>query len=169
MAQRRCKICMSESRKIIEREILGDASFVYLKKRFNIGRQTVLIHRDKHMTKELAESTKIRLKALSPQIDVNKEIPKISDLIECITYLHTQTLEIYLEAREEKNNTIALQALKQNLDCLGFAVKASEIRMSYMAQSSWEKLLPKIFKAVKPHKEARIAIAKALHENNISI
>ena len=160
-----CKVCRSLAVKKIEIELLTPGiSYSSISKKYLISYRTLKTHKEKHLVKEVAKDMEARIPELVvPKIDPEVDIPQLDNLSGCVSYVHNKILNIYKGAMEEGNKSLALQALKQDLECVSLIIKGKELRLSYQSQNSWEASLQKILKAVENNPEARIAISDALY------
>lgn len=160
----KCKICDGPNKKQIERSILLGATYTQLSKDYKISYPTLRTHKELHMPLEVAEDMKSRMVEFQPPaFEADRDIPSIDNILNCLSYLHTESLFIYGRAKEEEDFNLALKAIKQDLECVGMAIRGHELLLSYQSQGDWEKILPKILKAVEPFKHAKQAIADALY------
>ena len=162
---RNCLVCKSIKKKEIEKDMLLGKTFSYLQRTYSISYMPLRRHKEEHMPEELSEQRKRRMSEFAvPEIIVDEELPPLNNILDCLTFIHNEALGIYKEAKEEKVFNVALQALKLDMDCIGLAVKGDELRQSYQAQGSWEKIFPIILEVLKDHEEARVAVSERLLE-----
>ena len=95
---RKCKICDSTNKKKIEKEILKGTAISWIAKEYGVSFGVVKRHKEEHMSLEIAQSMITRIPELRvPKIDHVKELPQLSNLSDCISYIHTEILDIYLK------------------------------------------------------------------------
>jgi len=117
------------------------------------------------MNEEVAKQLLKRMHALrDPKLKINKIIPSVRNIRECIEFVHQETVKIFLEAKKNKQIPIQLAAIKQTKENLELAVRAQALIMEVNSQHSWETMIPHILEAVKDHPEAKIAISMAMRE-----
>jgi len=162
---RNCKVCQSIDKKKIEKDLLLGKPYSYFKKTYNMGYVTLRRHKEDHLSKEIAEERKNRMVEFQlPQILVEKEFPPLDNILDCLSFIHNESLGIYKKAKDEEQLSTALQALRLDMDCIGLAVRGDELRQSYQAQGSWEKIFPVILEVLKDYEEARVAVSDRLLE-----
>jgi hypothetical protein len=165
MRKTRCMVCSSDDRKKIERLLIKQESFASITREYNIKYWSLKNHLDYHMSKAVVKTMMSAMKELKvPVIKPEIELPKIKNLAGCLDHIHGELLWVKEKAKKERNYPVMMQALKHDLDCIGVIMKGKEIMLSYQAQGSWQKILPKILKAVEHNPEAKTAISKALQE-----
>ena len=159
-----CKICDMDNRKKIEFDLLRGVPYEELSNKYKVSKYILSKHKRYHIVKNLSDSMGAELVDLRvPDSLINTtDIPQITNVKDCLEYLHKEFIRIKAKAEGEENLPLSLQALKCDMDCIGLVIKSQELILSYQSQSSWEKILPKILEAVKPYPEVKIAIANAL-------
>jgi hypothetical protein len=161
-----CKICKSIDKKKIETDILLGKSGSYFKKTYEIGYSTLRRHKEDHLSKEIADDRKSRMVEFQlPKIMVEKEFPPLDNILDCLSFIHNESLGIYKKAKDEQALNVALQALRLDMDCIGLALRGDELRQSYQAQGSWEKIFPIILEVLKDYEDARVAVSNRLLEH----
>lgn len=159
----KCKICKSEDRHLIERDMLMGMTFNELRKKYKISHPTLRKHKNKHIPEDLAKDMSDGMMTLQiPTIINPQDVPQLENIKDCINYIHIELLKIHEKAVMTRKPQLSMQALKYDMECIALALKAKELMMSYQSQDSWESILPKILEAVDPYPRAKLAIAAAL-------
>jgi len=115
------------------------------------------------MSAEVVKSMKGKMPALKvPKFELKKEFPQLKNLGDCLSFLHNECLDVNKNAIAKGDEMLRLQAIRQDRECLGLAMRGKELLLSYQSQGSWEKIFPIILKAVDRFPEAKIAIAAEL-------
>ena len=166
----KCKVCDSPLHKNIEKDMLQKMSFARLTAKYDICYRVLKRHKDYHLSVKTGKDMMTRM----PQLQVKKSDPKkafphLNNIYDCLCFIHNEHLEIYDGAKERGDDSIKLQALKQDMDCLGMALKGKEVFSSYQSQGDWESILSKILVAISPHPEVKIAISTILKESRQTI
>jgi hypothetical protein len=164
----RCSVCNSPNVKKIERDLLMKGLTIdSVREKYGFkSTSPITTHMSYHVPEQTAKELmgKIPASLTAPQINPGKEIPPLKDFIGCITYLHTGALKVYNKAFEDEDGKLMLMASQEDRKCLELYLRASELKMFYQGQSSWQKAYPLILKAVSEFPEAQLAVAKALKE-----
>jgi hypothetical protein len=158
-----CTVCKSVDRKKIERLLILGTSYASVTRQFGMAYKTLKNHKVNHLPEEVARSmVKTMPEMRAPIIKVDKRIPQLKDLMGCVSYIHNRLIGIQLEAQEDGNRQLELQAFKLDLETIGVVKSGHEMLLAYEAQGSWDKVLPDILEAVRDFPAARKAIFNAL-------
>ena len=166
----KCKVCDSPLHKKIERDMIQNTSFSRMTAKYDICYRVLKRHKDHHLAVKTAQDMMTRVSQLQVRkVNPKKDLPQLDNIYDCLCFIHNEHLEIYDDAKLRGDDSVKLQALKQDMDCLGMALKGKEVFMSYQSHGDWEDILHKILVAIKPHPEVKIAISTILKESRQTI
>lgn len=166
----KCKVCDSPLQKQIEKDMLNLLSFAKLTAKYDICYRVLKRHKDDHLSVKTAQDMMSRMPQFRvKKVDPKKDLPQLDNIYDCLCFIHNEHLEIYEDAKFSGNVSVKLQALKQDMDCLGMALKGKEVFMSYQSHGDWEDILHKILVAIKSHPEVKVAISTILKESRQTI
>ena len=153
---RRCTICDSERREEIDRILVeGRTSFRRIASLCDVSEASVRRHAAKHLPEAMAAA-----------VDA-KRVANGDDLLRQVRDLQRRAVAILERAEEEGEHRVALAAIREARGCLELLGRlAGELQerqtVNVLINPQWVEIRGAILQALKPHEEAREAVAKAL-------
>lgn len=166
----KCIVCRSTHKKKIDRLLLSKASYKSIVAKYKITYPSLKRHEREHLPRDIASNMVANMTELKvPDLEPLKELPQLDNLAGCISYVYNEFLGIHLRAKAKQDDKLNLLALKNIIDSINVIVKGKELEFNYRSQTSWNKVLPFIFQAVKNMPEARDAIFYAIDKAKTTI
>lgn len=152
---RKCTVCMSSSRTIIDEELLRGRSYRSIAKQYDLSESAIYRHRSSHISKRIAQAYN------------DAELLEAESLLGQVRALHARTTTILAEAEENGDLKVALQAIREarnNLELLAKFMGELNEGVTVNIESEWPALRSAILGALEPYPEARTAVTAALSE-----
>src|SRR6266567_3655106 len=152
---RTCTICSHAERATIEAAIVAGTPYRDIALHFSVGHMSVARHADGH----IAEAIK--------HAQVAKEEAQTLDVVRQLVTINTVTLAILKEARDTKENNLALQAVDRVMKQLELQAKLlgdldSAPTVNVWLPTDWATIELAIASALAPFPQAATAVADAL-------
>ncbi len=152
---RKCSVCKHESKEAIDRALIGGEPLSAISALFRVSEDSLYRHRANHLSKALVSAAE------------SKEASAADELLSQVQDLHSRALAILVRAERNKQDKVALQAIKETRGILELLAKLmGELRnqqtFNITLCPEWINLRTVIVNALDPYPEARIALVERL-------
>jgi len=153
---RPCSICTHEKKQEIDQALIEGHSFRIISHEYNVSVNALGRHkRNGHISDKLIKAEEIR------------EVVEADGLIEKLRYLQKETLLILQEAKDSKQNTVALYAIGRATNLLELQAKLAgrieaEKHLHLHVNPEWIELRTRILRIVEPFPEVKQRLIEAL-------
>jgi hypothetical protein len=152
---RLCTICVHPERALINGAILAEESYRSITERFGVSAGAIARHKADHLPAHLAKAQEAA------------EVVQADGLLARLLSLNGETMEILKEARDDKDNELALKAIARAEKQLELQAKllgelSDGTTVNVLVAPEWLALRGAIIRALEPYPEARRAVVKVL-------
>ena len=157
---RRCSICDHDQLDAINTVLVsGSESLRDIARRHAVSKDALARHKAKHLPKTLAQAQQAQ------------EVTRGDSLLGRLLFLSNETLAILAEARQEKENSLALTAISRAEQQIALQGKLlGELREQQITVNTnllvtspeWVALRTRVVAALEPYPEARLAMVEAI-------
>lgn len=151
-----CTVCRHKKLEEINKQLINGESYRSISKLFGVSEQSILRHKENHISELLFKS---------------KEITDLAQADNLTLYLNTEYQDIKnikKQAIEKGNHDLTLKAIDRSLKTIEIVAKVygliqkQSININILQNPEWLELRTKIVKALDPYPEAKLAVVNAL-------
>jgi hypothetical protein len=152
---RRCTVCDHSQRTEIDAALIGSGSLRDIARQWRVSKDAVARHKSDHLPVHLAKAKHA------------EETTQADSLLGQLLSLNRATLAILQEAREGKDNELALKAIARTEKQIELQARLlGELQdsqtVNVLVMPEWQGLRAVILAALQPHPQARLAVVEAL-------
>lgn len=155
MAGRRCTVCIHADRPAIDQALINRKGFRNIAQQFGVSVWAVLRHHDDHLPEILAKA------------QAAAESAKADDLLEQLKIIRTTALQLMVAAEKAGDIRTALAGVRETRACLELLLELEQRidrrpQINLLVAPEWLLVRSTLLEALRPHPEARAAVAARL-------
>ncbi len=152
---RKCSVCLHGSRDAIDMALVRGESFTAIAALYRVSEDSVCRHKANHLPKALVKAT------------AAEEIGYADELLAQVQDLHGRALAILSRAEAEKQDKVALQAIKETRGILELLAKLmgelqTQPTFNITVSTEWISLRTLILQTLEPYPEVRATLVQRL-------
>jgi hypothetical protein len=154
---RTCSICNHEQRQAIEAALISGTPYRNISKQFSVSLAALNRHKSEHLPAHLASARQA------------EEVAQADDLLAELRGLQAKAYELLLKAEKQNDLRTALLGVREARGCLELLAELEgeldrRQTVNVTLGPEWQQVRMVIIEALQSYPDARVAVAKRLHE-----
>jgi len=156
---RRCSVCTHPKRDSIDKAIVAGTPYRAIACQFDVGREAVRRHAEKHLPAMLAKAHNV------------EEVARADDLLAQVRVLKDKAVTILDKAEKTGKLRTALSGIREARECLSLLAKLlgeldESPKVNILLSPQWIELRKVILMVLEPYPEARVQLAEVLSDGS---